>query len=204
MHFCGIVNRSALIEYPSGTKGSFQWWADVVGDDSYTWDHFLPWLKKSVDFSPPNRAKISPNVSIPYDPATWSREGGPLHVSYPNYRQPFDPYMEKAFMKSGLQEIEGLNSGVLDGYSAGTYTIDPRAEVRSSSEESFLQDAMDTTSLKVYTNSLVHNVLFNTAKAATGVLVETDEGLYTLSANKEVVVSSGVVSKTTDCERQRA
>lgn len=107
--------------------------------------------------------------------------------------------MEKALTKSGMLEIEGLNSGVLDGYSAGTYTIDPRAEVRSSSEESFLQDAMDTTPLKVYTNSLVHKVIFNNKKAATGVLVETDEGLYTLSARKEVVVSSGVVSNGADC-----
>lgn len=125
-------------------------------------------------------------------------------MSYPNYRQPFDPYMEKALAKSGLHEIEGLNSGVLDGYAAGTYTIDPRAEVRSSSEESFLQDAMDTTPLKVYTDSLVHKVLFNNEKAATGVLVETDEGLYTLSARKEVVVSSGVVCNPTHCGRPRA
>ncbi len=125
-------------------------------------------------------------------------------MSYPNYRQPFDPYMEKALAKSGLHEIEGLNSGVLNGYAAGTYTIDPRAEVRSSSEESFLQDAMDTTPLKVYTNSLVHKVLFNNEKAATGVLVETDEGLYTLSARKEVVVSSGVVCDPTNCGRPRA
>ncbi len=125
-------------------------------------------------------------------------------MSYPNYRQPFDPYMEKAFAKSGLHEIDGLNSGVLDGFAAGTYTIDPRAEVRSSSEESFLQDAMDTTPLKVYTNSLVHKVLFNNEKAATGVLVETDEGLYTLSARKEVVVSSGVVCNLTNRGRPRA
>ena len=111
--------------------------------------------------------------------------------------------MENALTNCGLQEIEGLNSGVLDGYSAGTYTIDPQAEVRSSSEESFLQDAMDTTPLKLYTNSLVHSVLFNKERAVTGVLVETDEGLYTLSARKEIVVSSGVVSNPTDWGRPR-
>lgn len=165
-----------------------------MGDKSYTWDNFLPWLKKSTAFSPPNRQKISDDVEIPYDAAAWSSEGGPLQVSYPNYRQPFDPYLETAFAKSGLKEIKGLNSGVLDGYSAGTYVIDPRAETRSSSEESFLQDALDTTSLKVYTNTLAHKVLFDGQKAATGVLVETDGGTYTLSAKKEVILSAGVVS----------
>ena len=172
-----------------------------MDDNSYTWDSFLPWLKKSVAFSPPNRAKISTNISIPYDPAAWSSEGGPLYVSYPDYRQPFDPYMENALTNCGLQEIEGLNSGILDDYSAGTYTIDPQAEVRSSSKESFLQNVMDTTPLKVYTNSLVHSILFNKEKAVTG--VQTDEGLYTLSARKEVVVSSGVVSTATDWGRPR-
>ena len=125
-------------------------------------------------------------------------------MSYPNYRQPFDPYLEKAFAKGGLPEIEGFNSGILDGYAAGTYTIDPRAEVRSSSEESFLQEAMNTTPLHVYVDSLVHKVLFNKEKTATGILVETDKGLFTLSAKKEVIVSAGVVSNLTDREWQRA
>ena len=98
-----------------------------------------------------------------------------------------------AFTKSGLSEIDGLNSGILSGFSAGTYVIDPQAEVRSSSEASFLQEALDTTDLKVYTNTLAHKVLFDGNKVATGVLVETDGGIYTLSAKKEVVVSEGVV-----------
>lgn len=65
-----------------------------------------------------------------------------------------------AFTKSSLSEIDGLNSGILAGFSAGTYVIDPQAEVRSPSEASFLQEALDTTDLKVYTNTLAYKVLF--------------------------------------------
>lgn len=179
------------------------WWADVVGDDSYKWDNFLPWLKKSIAFTPPDKAKMKTNASIRYDASAFDDKGGPLHASYPNYRQPFDTYLEKAFSKSGLKEIDGLNSGNLDGYAASTFTIDPRAEVRSSSSESFLQEALDKTKLKVYTNSLVHKVLFDDKKKATGVLVETNKGLYTLSANKEVIVSAGTVSRLVDLVRSR-
>ena len=97
-------------------------------------------------------------------------------------------------MKRGLKEIKGLNSGILDGSSAGTYVIDPCAKTGSFSEESFLQDALDTLGLKVYMNNMAHRALFDGKKAATGVLVETDGGTYASSAKKEVVISPGVVS----------
>lgn len=139
-------------------------------------------------------AKIGSNVSISYDDSVFSPTGGPLQVSYPNYRNPFDVYMEKAFSDSGFKAISGFNSGHLDGYGAGTLTVDAGAEIRSSSEESFLQQAMDSTSLKVYVNTLARKILFDDNKAATGIEIETEGGSFTLTAKKEVVVSSGVVS----------
>ncbi|RMZ10969.1 hypothetical protein D0860_03636 [Hortaea werneckii] len=176
----------------SGTKGSFDWWANVTGDDSYVWSNFLPYLERSVAFNPPNMAKIGSNVSISYDDSVFSPLGGPLQVSYPNYRNPFDIHMEKAFSDSGLKAISGFNSGHLDGFGAGTLTVDSGAEVKSSSEESFLQQAMKSTSLRLYVNTLARKILFDENKAATGVEIETEGGPFTLTAKKEVVVSSGV------------
>ncbi|KAI6826156.1 alcohol oxidase [Hortaea werneckii] len=189
------VRRSSAMNdmiFHRGTKGSFDWWANVTGDDSYVWSNFLPYLEKSVAFNPPNMAKIGSNVSIPYDDSVFSPSGGPLQVSYPNYRNPFDVHMEKAFSDSGLKAVSGFNSGHLDGLGAGTLTVDPGAEVRSSSEESFLQQAMKSTSLRVYVNTLARKILFDEKKAATGVEIETEGGPFTLTAEKEVVVSLGV------------
>ncbi len=72
-----------------GSRGSYQQWADMVGDQSYTFDNFLPYFKKSHIFTPPNTAKRAPNATALYNPAAFSPLGGPHHVSYANNAQAF-------------------------------------------------------------------------------------------------------------------
>ena len=154
---------------------------------------------KSVHFTPPDQAKRSAgttaDVSVKFDPAAFSATGGPLEVSYSNYFQPFSQSIRRAFRAVGLQEIAGLNSGSLLGFSELTYTRDPKAATRSSSETSFLQQALANSTLHVYHVTTAQRILFNAEKKATGVTVST-AGLapYTLSATKEVIVSAGAVS----------
>lgn len=174
------------------TKGGYDQWVDKVGDDSYEWDAFLPYLEKSVNFTAPNLAKIGAKAAIPYDPSVYSSAGAPLHVSYPNYFQPFDPFIQKAFLANGVPSIEGLASGFLDGFAASTFVFDPTTQTRSSSESSFLQSALASTNLVVYVRTQAQKVLFDAAKRATGVQVEANGALFTLSARKEVIVSAGV------------
>ena len=166
-----------------------------MGDDGYKWSKFFAFLKKSIAFSRPNYSKIQAGTKIPYDPSAYSSSGGPLQLSFPNYRQPFDRHMEKAFSKSGFGEIDGFNSGNLYGYGPATFTVDPKDQTRSTSKTSFIQQALDRTNMKIYINTLVNKVLFDGQKKATGVSVQTNGVTYTLSARKEVVVSAGVVSR---------
>ena len=97
---------------------------------------------------------------------------------------------------AGIKEQNGLNSGTLNGYAATTVCVDPKSETRSSSEASFLQTAFRKTGLKVYQHTMAKKILFNARKKATGVNVETNGETYTLSANREIIVSSGAVSET--------
>ncbi|KAF2501072.1 alcohol oxidase [Lophium mytilinum] len=172
-------------------KGAYDTWSNLVGDSSFTWDKFLPYLKKSVKFTPPNLEKIGLNVSIPYEPEMYSPTGGPLEASFPNFRPAFDQFMVKAFAKTGFKPIEGLNSGHLDGYAPSTLAVNAEFQTRSSSEASFLQEALDKTALKLYLRTLAKKIVFD-GKKATGVLVETNGAEYTISAKEEVIVSSGV------------
>jgi choline dehydrogenase-like flavoprotein len=175
-------------------KGAYETWANMVGDSTFTWDNFLPYLKKSVKFTPPNLEMIGPNVSIPYDPSVYSPTGGPLEASFPNFRPAFDQFMATAFDKTGFKMINGLNSGHLDGYAPTTLALSAEYQTRSSSEASFLQRALDNTPLRLYLRTLAKKILFDDEKKATGVLVETNGADYVISAAKEVIVSSGVVS----------
>lgn len=74
--------------YQRPTRGSLQQWADTIGDQSYNFDNFLPYYKKSVKFTPPGPTRAA-NASAEYLAAAFSPTGGPLDVSYANYAQPF-------------------------------------------------------------------------------------------------------------------
>lgn len=129
-----------------------------------------------------------------YDPNAFSAAGGPLQVSYTNFYQPLSPFVKQGLQELGLENIAGLNSGSLLGFSEFTLTVDPKAAIRSSSETSFLQEAFATSTLQVYQKSVAKRILFNDSKVAQGVIVETAGVQYKLSARKEVIVSAGVVS----------
>jgi len=63
-------------------KGTFQKWADAVGDASFTWDAVLPYFKKSVAFTPPFADSFPSNVTPLYDASDFSPTGGPLQVCH--------------------------------------------------------------------------------------------------------------------------
>ena len=122
-------------------------------------------------------------------------------MSYSNYWQPLSTGLIKGLRAIGLANTPGINSGSLIGYSHGTSTIDPNGEIRSTSESSFLQEALRKTTLQVYQHTLARNILFNANKTATGVNVttgsfpSTGSKTYVLNARKEVIISAGAVSE---------
>ena len=173
-----------------------QKWADEVGDQSYSWDNFLPFYSKSCNYTPYNPALYNSTI-LPQDPGVFDPAGGPLHVSFSNYADAFGSWAQKAFTGVGMHILNGLNAGVLNGSAYSTLSIDPRNGYRSSSESSFLQAALQNgTAPMIYKNSLARKILFN-GTTATGVLVTTagPYGIpplnYTLTARKEVIVSAG-------------
>lgn len=122
--------------------------------------------------------------------------GGPLQVSSGRYDDPFATWALPALQEIGQTAIPGLQSGNLLGSSYLPSTIDPVDSTRSSSESSFLQEALKATTIKVYNNTLAHRILF-TKNTATGVSVSerstagVESSSYVLSARREVIVSAG-------------
>ncbi|KAL8759408.1 MAG: hypothetical protein Q9199_000777 [Rusavskia elegans] len=156
-----------------------------VGDQSFTFERLLAYFRKSPHFTPPDYAKRGPGSSLLYSPDAFSSDGGPLQVSYTNFYQPFSTYVKLALQKLGLQNIPGMNSGSLLGFSEFTLTVDPVTGVRSSSETSFLQAAIANSTLQVYHRTVAKKVVFDNEKRAKSVLVETAGVMYELSARKE-------------------
>lgn len=184
--------------YQRGSTGSYQQWADIVGDQSYNFSNFLTYFKKSVQFSPPNQGARAANATPLYDTSVFSSSGGPLHVSYPNFASPSASWLSLGFNMLGITELPGgLQDGNLLGWTWVANTIDPATQVRSTSESSMLREALQLNdNLVVYQNTLAKRILFDDTKSATGVMVEVSgvgsgSITYIINATKEVIVSSG-------------
>ncbi|KAF9059459.1 hypothetical protein BDP27DRAFT_1385798 [Rhodocollybia butyracea] len=173
------------------SKDSLQMWAEEVGDQSYTWDNWLPYFKKSVTFTPPNTEIRAANATADYNASAFESNGGPLTVSYPNYAQPFSSYMPDGFTEIGVPPTTDFNSGLLMGAQYAPATIDPSGAFRASSQETFLTAATNRTNLKVFDLTMAKKVLFDSQKIAIGVQVNTSGSVFNVNATKEVILSAG-------------
>ncbi|KAK5126559.1 hypothetical protein LTR85_009493 [Meristemomyces frigidus] len=85
---CSARNYMA---YHRGTVGSYQRWADEVGDQSYTFSKLLPYFQRSVHLTPPKSGIRFANATVGYDPAAFNNSIGfhqPLQVSWANWAYP--------------------------------------------------------------------------------------------------------------------
>jgi choline dehydrogenase len=180
------------MSYLRSTKGAYRRWADLVEDSSFTFDNLLPYFKKSVHLTPPNLAKRNaPNATPEYDLNAYGN-GSPLDVSWNNWVDPTLSWLAKSLQAVGIAvNPKGFSSGELRGGAWLPSTIDPAHATRESSQTSFLNYAIEKTNIKVYPHTLATKILFN-GKKAKSVQVNSDGTVYTLSANKEVIVSAGV------------
>ncbi|KAK8067230.1 hypothetical protein PG997_013977 [Apiospora hydei] len=178
-----------------GSKGSYDKWADEVGDDSYRLDALTPYFQKSVTLMPPNTEKRRANASTQYDPDAFATPGGPVQVGYTNWVSVWATWLERGLQAVGMERTTGFSSGQLLGYHYSQSTIRARDQTRSTSAEYIYQaKAKVMEKLKVYTQTMASKILFDDGsnkKNATGVRVSSLGIEYTINARKEVILSAG-------------
>ncbi|KAF2753021.1 glucose-methanol-choline oxidoreductase [Pseudovirgaria hyperparasitica] len=177
--------------YHAPTTESLQMWADMVDDQSYTFENFYPYYKKSQGFTEPDMSRRFPNATVDYDPDSFGTDG-PLSVIYPNYATAFATWAKRAFAEVGMPDIPGFTSGQLIGNAYGPATIQYETNVRDSSETAFLRPYLDQDypNLIVFNHHLATRIIFDGTRA-TGVEVDTNGFVYTIAATSEVIVSAG-------------
>ncbi|KAK4545584.1 hypothetical protein LTR36_002934 [Oleoguttula mirabilis] len=184
----GCSARNFMV-YQRPTVGAMQKWADDVGDQSWVWDKVLPYYKRSTTFTPPDMSIRLANSTPLYDAQVFG--DGPVQVSYARYASPLSSHIINAWDEIGdPMRTEGLESGELLGHQYLPSSLEPKTQERSTSK-SYLDLALLTTELNVYTHAFVKQVLFDDNKAAVGVKVDTDGMPYTITATKEVILSAG-------------
>ncbi|KAH2804908.1 hypothetical protein KXW38_000762 [Aspergillus fumigatus] len=190
-----LGGSSALnfMAYQRPTRDSMQLWADLVQNQSYTFDNTLPYYQETVQFTPPDALRRAANATAQYNPDAFAHEGQrPLHVSYPVYAMPFSTWMRLGVEEVGINETLDFNSGSLFGAQYGSFTIRPSDETRSSSQAAFLSPLPSSAYLKIYQSTMAKRILFNPQKQASGVRVTGLLRTFTLNAKREVIISAGV------------
>ena len=189
----GCSARNYMI-YHRSSAGAYDMWADQVGDDNYTFQNFLPYFEKSLNFTPPNTELQLQNATPEYDSSLLGDGTGPLSVSYPNWAYAFPTWAIKALAQSGISVLkQGFSNGALLGQSYGTFTIDYDTMTRSSSETAFLRNSLQDPNYYLYPLTMAQKIIFDGSGTATGVEVETLGAKYAISASKEVILSAGAI-----------
>lgn len=171
-----------------------QLWADIVQDQSYTFDNVFPYFKKTANFTAPDPTLRAQNATVLLDRGDFDASGEPLHVSYSNFAMPFSSWMRYGLEAVGIYESNGFNNGLVNGSQYTSSTIRPSDQSRSSSETAFFQSPAAKSrlrTLRVYTFALAKRIRFDAQKRATAVEVKTAGSEYTLNASREVIVSAG-------------
>ncbi|KAK6412429.1 hypothetical protein LTR81_013556 [Elasticomyces elasticus] len=185
----GSSARNYMV-YQRPTVGSMQMWAEKVEDESWSWDNVLPYYERSATFTPPNNDYRAANATPMYDASVFGN--GPLAVSFAHFAASIASWVNIGWTQVGNPVLEqGFNGGELIGHGYVTVTIDEETQERSSSQTAYLDLALKTTQLYVYTHALAKRILFSAKKTATGVLIESEGNPFIISARKEVVLSAG-------------
>ncbi|KAI9703491.1 MAG: hypothetical protein M1820_005795 [Bogoriella megaspora] len=182
-----------IMAHNRGTIGSFQRWAEEVGDESYTFANLLPYFQRSPRLTPPDESKRFPNSTVSYDPTAFDNsKGGPWQVTWPKYALALGSWAQRGMEAAGIPiSTINFNSGILNGSSWEASSINPVNGHRSSSQASFLTQAIHETDITIYPHTLAQKIVFEEHRQARSVIVTSAGDTFNLTANKEIIVSAG-------------
>ncbi|KAF1998886.1 GMC oxidoreductase [Amniculicola lignicola CBS 123094] len=185
------------IGYHRATKGAYKRWADLVNDQSYTFDRILPYFKRSCALTPPDpKRRNAPNATVKFDPfACGNTPDNPLQVSWSHFVDAARTWLALALPAIGQPlSSKGFNGGELKGGAWIPGTVDAKDSTRSTSKNSYLRRILEKkkAQITIYLHSRATKIVFNDSKRATGVVVSSAQGEHVISAKKEVILSAGV------------
>ncbi|KAJ7836922.1 alcohol oxidase [Mycena olivaceomarginata] len=189
-----VLGGSSSVNYMAYTRGSkedYDRWANVTGDDGWSWDKLIPYMRKNEHFSPPSDHH---NTTGQFNPAVHSFDGI-NGVSLEGFPVPIEPHIFAA-----VDQLEGypfnldMNSGFQLGIGWAQSTI--RGGERSSSATSYLAPKfVARPNLHVLLHARVTRVLQTTSNVFRTVefVQDLNGKRITLTARKEVILSGGSI-----------
>ncbi|KAI1212824.1 putative GMC oxidoreductase [Annulohypoxylon truncatum] len=177
-----------------GTSEDYDRWGGFFGDNSsWSWDGLLPYLKKALNFVPPDPA-VAELVNITYDTSYWGNSSG-VYAGWPYFQWPGLTTQIEAFKDiPGVEFPPDSGAGKAGVYWFPTF-MDPKLVQRSYARTGHF-DGINRTNHDVVTKSHVTKILLEDG-TATGVVFRQKIGNatthITVKANREVILSAGAI-----------
>ena len=188
---CSSINGMI---YMRGQARDYDNWAQLTGDDDWTWQNALPDFKAHED-----HYKLDGGA----DPETGGNSRfsdlhggeGELRIEKQRLRWDVLEAFAAAANEAGIDSTDDFNSG--DNAGVGYFEVTQKSGWRWNGSKAFLRPIKNRKNLTVWTESQVERLVFETtdsgATRCTGAIVRRGGDAVTVRAKGEVILSAGAV-----------
>jgi choline dehydrogenase len=200
---CSSINGMI---YMRGQSRDYDHWADVTGDDSWRWEHCLPYFKLHEDHhggaNALHGAKGSPNDVLRQDATAYGEvlrhhnAGGEWRIERQRLRWDVLDAFAEAAVQAGVPATDDFNRGTNEG--VGYFEVNQRSGWRWNTAKAFLRPTCYARpNFELWTQAQVSKLLMTTDadghSRCEGVVVWTGDGYVTATARQAVVLSAGSI-----------
>lgn len=173
-----VMGGSSVLNYMIYTRGNrrdYDGWA-ALGNDGWSFEDVRPYFQKFENNTTPEA-----DLGV----------GGPVTISYPNFRSQTGTTFLNGLVEMGLQERQ-YNGEQQGGVSYLQTTT--KEGFRVSSSRAYVDPVRKRSNLHISTSSHVTKVIIDpVTKQASGVRVLRDNKIIQITSNKEVILSAGAI-----------
>ncbi|KAF8958575.1 GMC oxidoreductase [Flammula alnicola] len=187
------MNFYAWIKPPAADIDAFE----KLGNLGWNWAEYEKYSRKSETFHLPTKEQTD-SYPHTFDPKLRGTSG-PVHVTLGPNVHTIDKLVHESLVNKGVKAIKDPYGGDITGTWIASANLDPKTWSRSCSATAYLLPNLGRPNLSVLTDALVSHIIFGDALkgqdlTATGVEFIHGGKLYTVKANKEVILSAGAIN----------
>ncbi|KAJ5998620.1 hypothetical protein N7451_006430 [Penicillium sp. IBT 35674x] len=166
---------------------------ESVGNKGWNWKSLLPYYKKSEGFQVPTPDQVA-NGADYY--ITYHGQNGPVKTGWPYgmANSSVLPVLDETLSQIRVSYNRDVNGGNMVGLTVHPDTVDREANVRQDAARAYYWPYQQRPNLKIITNTYANKIIWSNDSheaVATGVEVTGPDGVLTVHASKEVILSAG-------------
>jgi choline dehydrogenase-like flavoprotein len=179
--------------YTRAQKVQIDSW-EKVGNKGWNWKSLFPYYLKSEQFQVPTADQDARGADYYH---SYHGEHGPLKVGWPKVitNSSVLPVLDETFQKLGVSYNRDINGGSMVGLTVHPDTLDREENIRHDAARAYYWPYENRSNLKIISNTYANKIIWDSNSdneaVAVGVEVTGVDGVETIYASKEVILSAG-------------